>query len=173
MPHIIVTPLSRLLEISEAHRASRIVTLINSATLVERPRHVAEKDHLFLGFNDIVEPREGLTPPGETHVRAAFAFADTWDRAQPMIVHCYAGISRSTAGAYMTSLYLNPYQDELALAQELRRRSPSATPNIRLVSIADDILGRKGRMVDAIKSIGRGADAFEGVPFILPINGQD
>jgi predicted protein tyrosine phosphatase len=105
---------------------------------------VAEKDHLFLGFNDIVEPREGLTPPGEIHVRSVFAFADTWDRAQPMIVHCYAGISRSTAGAYMTSLYLNPDQDEMALAQELRRRSPSATPNIRLISIADDILGRKG-----------------------------
>ena len=172
MPHIIVTPLSRLLEISEAHRASRIVTLINSATMVERPPHVAEKDHLFLGFNDIVETREGLTPPGEIHVRSVFAFADTWDRAQPMIVHCYAGISRSTAGAYMTSLYLNPDQDELALAQELRRRSPSATPNIRLISIADDILGRKGRMVDAIKSIGRGADAFEGVPFILPVDGQ-
>ena len=173
MPHLIVTPLSRLAEISESHRASRIVTLINAATLVERPRHVAEKDHLFLGFNDIVEPKEGLVPPGENHVRSVFAFAETWDRTQPMIVHCYAGISRSTAGAYMTSLYLNPDQDELALAQELRRRSPSATPNIRLVSIADDILGRSGRMVDAIKSIGRGADAFEGVPFILPIDGQD
>lgn len=172
MPHIIVTPLSRLIEISEAHRASRIVTMINSATPVERPSHVAAKDHLFLGFNDIVEPREGLTPPGETHVRSVFAFADTWDRELPLIVHCYAGISRSTAGAYMTSLYLNPDQDELVLAQELRRRSPSATPNIRLVSIADDVLGRGGRMVDAIKSIGRGADAFEGVPFILPIIGN-
>lgn len=171
MPHIIVTPLSRLGEISEAHRASRIVTLINAATKVERPRHVAEEDHLFLGFNDIFEPMEGMVPPGEAHVRAVFAFADTWDRVQPMIIHCYAGISRSTAGAYMTSLYLNPDQDEMALAQELRRRSPSATPNIRLVSIADDILGRKGRMVDAIRSIGRGADAFEGVPFILPISG--
>ena len=149
------------------------MTLINAATAVARPEHVAEKDHLALGFNDIVEPREGLTPPGESHVRSVFAFADTWDRAQPMIIHCYAGISRSTAGAYMTSLYLNPDQDELALAQELRRRSPSATPNIRLVSIADDILGRKGRMVDAITSIGRGADAFEGVPFILPISGKD
>ena len=173
MPHIIVTPLSRLQEISEAHQASRIVTLINAATLVERPQHVDEKNHLFLGFNDIVEPQEGLTPPGETHVRSILAFADTWDRVQPMIVHCYAGISRSTAGAYMTSLYLNPDQDELALAMELRRRSPSATPNIRLVSIADDVLGRRGRMVDAIKSIGRGADAFEGVPFILPIKDVD
>jgi predicted protein tyrosine phosphatase len=173
MPHIIVTPLSRLREISEAHKAVRILTLINSATLVERPPHVAEKDHLFLGFNDIVEPQEGLVPPGEAHVRSIFEFADTWDRSLPMIIHCYAGISRSTAGAYMTSLYLNPDQDEMTLAQELRRRSPSATPNTRLIALADDLLGRRGRMVDAIRSIGRGADAFEGVPFILPIASDD
>ncbi len=171
MPHLIVTPLSRLVEISEAHKASKVLTLINAATPVERPRHVAATDHLFLGFNDINEPREGLVPPAEAHIRQIFDFASVWDRAQPMIIHCYAGVSRSTAGAYMTSLFLNPEQDELALAQELRRRAPTATPNIRMITMADDILGRGGRMVDAIISIGRGAECFEGVPFILPVKG--
>lgn len=171
MPHLIVTPLSRLIEISEAHNASKVLTLINAATPVERPRHVAAADHLFLGFNDINEPREGLVPPGEAHIRQIFEFAHAWDRAQPMIIHCYAGVSRSTAGAYMTSLFLNPDQDELALAKELRRRAPTATPNIRMIKMADDILGRGGRMVDAITSIGRGAECFEGVPFILPVKG--
>jgi predicted protein tyrosine phosphatase len=169
MPHLIVTPLSRLQEIAEAHRASRVVTLINAATAVTRPAHLDAHDHLFLGFNDIVEPQEGLEPPGEAHVRKLMDFADSWNRAGPMVIHCYAGISRSTAGAYLTALYLSPDLDEQTLAQELRRRSPSATPNGRLIAIADDLLGRKGRMVDAIRSIGRGADAFEGVPFILPI----
>jgi predicted protein tyrosine phosphatase len=169
MPHLIVTPLSRLIEISEAHKASKVLTLINAATPVERPRHVAAENHLFLGFNDINEPREGLVPPGEAHIRQIFDFATKWDRAQPMIIHCYAGVSRSTAGAYMTSLFLNPEQDEMTLANELRRRAPTATPNIRMITMADDILGRGGRMVDAITSIGRGAECFEGVPFILPI----
>jgi predicted protein tyrosine phosphatase len=170
MPHIIVTPLSRLTEISEAHKAERVLTLINAATKVDRPQNIAKDKHLFLGFNDIVEPQEGLVPPAEAHVHEILRFAGEWDRSAPMIVHCYAGVSRSTAGAYMSALYLNPELDEMALAQELRRRSPSATPNIRLVGFADDILGRKGRMVDAIKSIGRGADCFENVPFILPLS---
>lgn len=170
MPHLIVTPLSRLHEIAEAHKAQRIVTLINSATRVERPGHVGEHDHLFLGFNDIVEPQEGMILPGEKHVRDLFAFAQDWDRQNPMIIHCYAGVSRSTAGAYMTSLFLNPDQDETELALELRRRAPTATPNAKLIAIADDILGRKGRMVDAIRGIGRGAECFEGVPFILPVS---
>lgn len=169
MPHLIVTPLSRLQEIAESHRASRIVTLINSATKVVRPAHVKEDEHLFLGFNDIVEPQEGLVPPNEVHVRDLLDFAGKWDQQSPMIIHCYAGVSRSTAGAYMTSLFLNPDQDEMELAQELRRRAPTATPNAKLIAMADDVLGRGGRMVDAIRSIGRGAETFEGVPFILPI----
>lgn len=169
MPHIVVTPLSRLAEIAEAHKAERVVTLINAATPVERPRHVAKDKHLFLGFNDIVEPQDGLIPPGEAHVRALLDFASAWDKSAPMIVHCYAGVSRSTAGAYISALHLNPELDPQALAEELRRRSPSATPNIRLVTIADDILGKGGRMVDAIRSIGRGADCFENVPFIVPL----
>ena len=53
----------------------------------------------------------------------------------------------------------------------MRWLSPSATPNIRLVTLADAMLGRQGRMIEAIEAIGRGADAFEGVPFALPIDG--
>jgi predicted protein tyrosine phosphatase len=170
MPHFIITPLSRLVEITQAHGAKRVLTLINAATVVERPGHIAAADYLFLGFNDIVAPEEGLVAPQELHVREILRFADEWDQSAPMVVHCYAGVSRSTAGAYISALHLNLELDEMALAQELRRRSPSATPNIRLVSIADDMLGRKGRMVDAVKSIGRGVDCFENVPFILPLS---
>jgi predicted protein tyrosine phosphatase len=55
----------------------------------------------------------------------------------------------------------------------LRWRAPSATPNPKLIEIADAVLGREGRMVDAIRAIGRGHDAFEGEPFRLHIFGDD
>ena len=84
-------------------------------------------------------------------------------------MHCWAGISRSTAAAYILAIAINPDLDKEALAQELRRRAPSATPNPLLVSMADEKLGRGGRMVAAIARIGRGADAFSGTPFILPL----
>jgi predicted protein tyrosine phosphatase len=169
MPHIIVTPLSRLAETATRSGARDMVTLINMGTPVERPAEIAEARHLFLGFNDIIEPADGMTPPGAEHVQSLIAFGRNWDRQAPLLVHCYAGISRSTAGAYITALALNPALDEVWLAQTLRRNAPSATPNSRLVALGDDILGRKGRMVDAIKAIGRGEDAFEGTPFILPL----
>jgi len=86
----------------------------------------------------------------------------------PLLIHCYAGISRSTAGAYIIASALNPTLDESELARTVRSLSPSATPNIRLVALADEILDRQGRMVSAIRAIGRGADAFEGEVFSLP-----
>jgi hypothetical protein len=64
---------------------------------------------------------------------------------------------------------LNPHRDEASIAQELRRASPTATPNIRIVSLADRLLGRDGRMVAAIETIGRGTMALEGNPFRLEL----
>jgi predicted protein tyrosine phosphatase len=100
-------------------------------------------------------------------VRRLLDFASEWDRARPMVIHCYAGVSRSAAAAYIVAAALNPHGDEAELAAMLRWLSPSATPNSRLIAVADALLGREGRMIAAIKGIGRGADAFEGEVFEL------
>ncbi|MCX8280533.1 tyrosine phosphatase family protein [Phyllobacterium sp. 0TCS1.6C] len=169
MPHIVVSPLSRLAEAAAQFGARDMLSLINAGTPVTRPAEIEAARHLFIGFNDIVEPMEGMTHPTVEHINQFLEFGRRWDRRAPLLIHCYAGISRSTAGAYITALALNPELDEVELAQTLRRNAPSATPNGRLVALADDMLGRKGRMVDAIKAIGRGEEAFEGTPFILPL----
>jgi predicted protein tyrosine phosphatase len=85
------------------------------------------------------------------------------------VVHCFAGISRSTASAYASVCALNPHRDEASIAQALRGASPTATPNIRIVSLADKLLGRDGRMVAAIETIGRGVMADEATPFRLDL----
>ena len=131
------------------------------------PSRYAEQ---LVPMNDIVEPIEGMTPPGEEHVRTLLDWVGDWDRAAPMVVHCFAGISRSTAAAYSIVAALNPGRNEMELARTLRARSPSATPNRRIIAIADRLLGRDGRMLAAIDAIGRGADAFEGTPFFLEID---
>jgi predicted protein tyrosine phosphatase len=92
-----------------------------------------------------------------------------WDRRAPMVIHCYAGISRSTAGAYVAACTLNPQRSETVIAQAIREASPTATPNIRIVTLADQILGRGGRMVGAIEAIGSGFAAHEGHPFRLDL----
>jgi predicted protein tyrosine phosphatase len=170
MPVIHVTPLSRLAETVEAARASHVVTLVTLGTEVVRPASIAAERHLFIGVSDIVDPRDGHVLPAGEHVNRLLAFVREWDRAHPLVVHCWAGISRSTAAAYIALCALRPDGDEDVFAQRLRAASPSATPNAKLVALADAALGRDGRMVDAIARIGRGADAFEGTPFVLPLD---
>jgi predicted protein tyrosine phosphatase len=165
MPAIHVCSLSRLAQTVARVDASHVATLINAGTPVIRPASIPPENHLFLGFNDIVEPIEGMTPPGEIHVRQLIEFVHNWDRARPIVIHCWAGVSRSTAGAFIAFCALNPGHDEDTVARELRALSPSATPNARLVRFGDALLGRQGRMVAAIDRIGRGRDAFEGNPF--------
>lgn len=160
-----VCPLSRLEQTVSQTGAGRLVTLLSADTDMVRPASIAEQDHLYLRMNDIAELRDGLTMPGEEHVRRLLGFAYEWDRAKPMVIHCYAGVSRSTAAAYIVAAALNPAQGEAELAAMLRWLSPSATPNPRLIAVADALLGREGRMVAAIRGIGRGAEAFEGEPF--------
>ncbi|MEX0953945.1 MAG: tyrosine phosphatase family protein [Rhizobiaceae bacterium] len=166
---LFVCSLPRMPEVVERVRAKRLVSLLNAGTPVDRPRTIAESDHLTLSMHDIVDVLPEMVPPGEAHVRNLIAFAREWDKARPMVVHCFAGISRSTAAAYIIASVLAPERDEAQLAQDLRLASPSATPNARLVAVADKLLGRDGRMVEAIAAIGRGADAFEGEPFELGI----
>ncbi|MBW0004614.1 MAG: protein tyrosine phosphatase [Hyphomicrobiales bacterium] len=164
-----VCPLSRLHATVEETRASHIVTLIGANTAVERPVCVAADRHLFITVSDIAEPMDGMILPAHSHVEQLLAFVRGWDRVAPMVIHCYAGISRSTAAAFIAACALSPQRTEDAIARRLREASPSATPNPRLVFVADQLLRREGRMVAAVAAIGRGELASEGTPFALKI----
>jgi predicted protein tyrosine phosphatase len=169
MPALHVCSLARLHATVAETGASHVLTLINAATEVIRPPSVAADRHLFLGMSDIIAPLEGHILPQEAQVEALMRFVESWDRQRPMVVHCWAGVSRSTAAAFAAACMLQPGRDEAELAGLIRQRSPTATPNLRIVTVADQLLGREGRMVRAIEGIGRGADCFEGVPFQLDV----
>jgi predicted protein tyrosine phosphatase len=169
MPYLKVCSLARLQRTVQEEDASHVLTLINAGTPVTRPLSVPEDRHLFIAMSDIIEPLEGHIIPAEAHVRSLLSFVRSWDRARPMVVHCYAGVSRSTAAALITAAALNPGRPEAEIAGVIRASSPTATPNLKLVGVADAMLGRNGRLFDAAEAIGRGADCFEGVPFRLDI----
>jgi predicted protein tyrosine phosphatase len=164
-----VCSLARLHETVQQSGALHIVTLLKHTDRVERPTHISESNHLILGLDDITGPMDGYVMPCEEHVDKLISFVRGWNRTRPLVIHCYAGISRSTAGAYVAACALNVQRSELAIAHELRRASTTATPNARIVALADRVLGRDGRMVAAIESIGRGAMAYEADPFRLEL----
>jgi predicted protein tyrosine phosphatase len=93
-----------------------------------------------------------------------------WRQNAPLVVHCYAGVSRSTAAAFASVCALNPRSKETAIAAALRRASPTATPNSRIVALADELLGRQGRMIRAAEAIGPGIVTAEAEPFRLDVS---
>lgn len=171
MPAIFVCSLAKLEATATQSKASHIATLITDGTPVPRPQGVRAEDHLVLGFHDIVAPMDGMTPPGEAHIDQFLGFVTDWDRAAPLVVHCWAGVSRSTAGAMIALCTLRPDLDEDDIAGRIRAGSPEATPNSRMIAIADKRLERDGRLVRAAERIGRGRDAFEGSVFSLAVDG--
>lgn len=169
MPSIHVCPLTRVAETVEASAASHLVTILYDFTHAVRPPSIDPERHLKLGFQDIADTAAGSEPPTAEHIDRLLRFVTAWEMERPMVIHCYAGISRSTAAAFISLCALRPEQDEAAIAARLRASSEMATPNRLMVGLADRMLGRKGRMIEAIAGIGRGIDAFEGRPFSLPL----
>lgn len=167
---IIVCPLSRAPHIARQHKPSRAVSLLDRDTTF--PALGLGDRHLQLDVHDIETEMEGLDACCDTRMRTIIDFVSSWDRSAPILIHCYAGISLSTATAYITACIHNPSADEALIAQKLREVSPTATPNRRFVALADTALGRNGRMSVAIESIGRGfprwPDIPEAQPFELP-----
>jgi predicted protein tyrosine phosphatase len=164
-----VCSLARMHDVVENTGAQHVVTLVRDLTRVVRPASIAPENHLVLSIDDIEDELEGMVAPGEDHVSELLQFVGRWERKKPIVVHCFAGISRSTAAAFITACALAPNRDEAEIARAIRSASPTASPNPRIVGFGDGLLKRQGRMRDAVRSIGRGQMAYEAEPFVLKI----
>jgi predicted protein tyrosine phosphatase len=168
MPTIIVSPLKTIGEMAARHQATEMISLIAEKHDFHRPGIVQAARHLKISVNDIAfAGKDGLIAPQESHVEEIIAFARGWEQSAPLLVHCWMGVSRSPAAALIAALAVSPDLDDDALARQLRKASPQATPNTRLIEIGDLVLGRRGRLVSAVKAIGRGADYVGDAPFSL------
>ena len=163
-----VSSLSGLPQVASSLQRFDLLTLLSPSAEARDWSAIARERHVRLSFHDIVELTPDLIAPDAEVVRAILDFGRGAREDCPLLVHCWAGISRSSAAAYAIACDRNPgFESEIA--DELRRRSPVVTPNRLMVQLADDLLRRDGAMIDAIARIGRGADAFEGAPYQLPL----
>ena len=169
MPRLHVCSLALIGDTVARTGAGSLVTLLSPGTEVTRPPTILPTRHLYLAISDIIAPIPGQVLPEREHLDELIAFVKGWDRTHPMVIHCFAGVSRSTAAAFIAACALNPRRDEFEVARAIRAASPTATPNARLVALADEALDRGGRMTAAVLEIGRGEECFEGTPFTLEL----
>jgi predicted protein tyrosine phosphatase len=100
-----------------------LITLLDPADDMPTPEDFPGHRHLRLGLHDIAIARPDYTAPDEMHVRELIAFTRDWDRTQPMLIHCWAGISRSTASAFTVACMMTKPGSEQAIAQRLAKRA--------------------------------------------------
>jgi len=168
MPLILITPLSAVPGALKSHAPSHMVTLLSEAYMIDTPAGFAPERHLRLSVHDIEDPH-GDQAPARAHLDRLIAFGRGWDARAPMLVHCWAGVSRSTASAYTILCDRTGPGAEHEIAQRLRERAPHAQPNRLIVRLADEALGRGGAMVRAVDAMGTGVMVTEGYPVEIPL----
>lgn len=167
---IVVCPLSQIERAVELHAPSHMITLLDPDNLVPTPPRIASQCHLRVGVHDIRQSIEGQTAPEARHAAEIVQFVSAWPREAPILIHCWAGVSRSTAAAFITLCATDPDTAETEHAARLRAAAPFANPNPMLVRHADDALARGGRMSAAIEALDLADPVDEGDLFALPVS---
>lgn len=155
-------------EMAKRLKPARVVSLLSPYDSFPSFAELDQDLHLQVAVHDITADIGDWQAPSQTDAERVIRFVEGWDRAAPLLIHCWAGISRSTASAFITACVHNPKTDEEEIAWAIRKASASASPNARLVGHADDVLGRGGRMTKAVAAIGRGEISEEARAFSIP-----
>ncbi len=136
-----------------ALRVARLVSLLPTAEQPPTPSGFAAERHLRIEIDDVSEARPDRVLPEEEHVVRLIDFLREVDPNEPLLLHCMAGISRSMAAA-LIALVLDAEGREEEAARQIRELAPHASPNRRIVELADRLLDREGRLVAARDSMG-------------------
>ncbi|MBX3500607.1 MAG: protein-tyrosine-phosphatase [Alphaproteobacteria bacterium] len=133
---------------------SHVLSLIDTQhVLPEALGSYGEIDHELVRFDDVVAEFPGFVACSEADVRRILALGERMreagERARHLLVHCHAGISRSTASAAVLMAQFNPGRETEAFLRILDLR-PHAWPNTRIVEFADRLLARNGALLDGL-----------------------
>lgn len=151
--NIWVSSLANVHDTARKAGAKRVVSLLSPGDVFPVIEGVAADNHHKVHLHDIREPLLDHVTPGERHVRDLITFLSKWLPDDPLLVHCWAGISRSTATAFIAACLHNPATTEKKIATAIRDASVTAFPNTLIVAHADAIMGRNGRMIDAVAAM--------------------
>ena len=155
---IIVCSLKDLENVCESVNPSHLISVIDPGYAPETPKGV--KNHLKLGFDDILEVNENNNifrlntdkipqlPPNKIHTDSIVDFSNTWKSPDPIVIHCWCGVSRSMATA--TYLMCKAYPTRIDRnIRYIRYLAPHANPNKLLIKLFEDSLKLENQITSA------------------------
>ena len=112
---------------------------------------------LALRFHDIIETRPNCLAPQQADVERLLAFGHELIEGLPahLLIHCHAGVSRSTASAALILAQSRPDRPAREALEAVSQIRPRAWPNLRILEFGDELLGRNGEIVAAVAAIYR------------------
>jgi predicted protein tyrosine phosphatase len=114
-----------------------------------------EHARLELRFHDAIDERPGEELPQPHHVEALLRFGREMTAGPGgtrLLVHCHAGISRSTAATTLLLAQAAPDLGAEDIIAEIARTREKAWPNLRMIEIGDALLGRDGALIRAVRA---------------------
>ncbi len=136
------------LRLAPLSSADRVVSILDPwAPMPDELRSIAAPV-LVLRFNDVIDARDA-TAPRAAHIRELLAFDAGAHEGERLVVHCTAGISRSTGALAVLLAARHPELDDEVFAA-IRTIRPIAWPNSLVVSLGDELLGRRGALLSAL-----------------------
>jgi predicted protein tyrosine phosphatase len=118
-----------------------------------------EHEKLELRFHDVIEETPGAVMPNRNHIEQLLGFGHSLAREAAtdthLLVHCHAGVSRSSASMALLIAQATPERSGIAIFGDILRIRPQIWPNLRIVEIGDDALGRNGDLIAAAQGIYR------------------
>ena len=109
---------------------------------------------LELRFHDVIETEPGCVAPESLDVEQLLSFGRdlTEGKGTHLLVHCHAGVSRSTAAATLIVAQARPDRPAEEALQTVLSRRPRAWPNLRILELGDALLERRGEIVEAARA---------------------
>ena len=149
---LIVSPLRKVYDVWSERRPSRVISLLSQDESVPAFEGLNPDFHLKL-YVERDACAATISDAAKGRAEEIIRFSQAWDGVGDIMLHCNRGVSRSMAAAFIILCMRDPNKAEALLAASLRRAAPHADPCPLIVSHADDLLDRDGRMLDAIEDL--------------------
>lgn len=149
---LIISSLAGAAEAYLNRQPKRVISLLSEEEEAPPFPGLDPSDHLLL-YVDRESCAETINRAACSRAKEIIDFVKGWDGEGDLLIHCNRGVSRSTAAAFIVMCMKEPDAPEAALMKRLRAAAPHADPCPLLVNYADELLGRDGRMTDAIDDL--------------------
>ena len=169
MGRLYVCSLTKVVDTVRTSGARSLVTILTAGASMARPCEIAPQQHLRIAVSDIEAPRGRAYIARDEPYRAVARLRQGLGPRLPSGRPLLRRREPVAGGGFHHRLRPDADARGTRGGANLRRASPTATPNLRLIGLADRILNRRGRMIEAIAEIGRGTECFEGTPFALEL----